>query len=158
MNMKSKGLTYPSMERRHTCKELKYMQKIPNTVVENLSIEELYRYRTDCGELQCHRINLPEGMAGELIINISRNQKALSVEEVFVGRKFRNSGLGSLLLDFAEKTARMSGFQNVELRPFSTDPLVPDTRLQEWYMKRGYEPDGEKLTKRINPQNFEVIP
>jgi GNAT superfamily N-acetyltransferase len=145
------------MARRHTCKELMEMHKISNTVGENISIKELYRYRTDCGELQCHRINAAQGMAGELIINVPRNEKALFIEEVFVDRKFRNSGLGSMLLDFAEKTALISGFQKVELRPFSTDPLIPDLKLQEWYMKRGYEADGEKLTKRINPQNFEVL-
>ena len=133
------------------------MHKIPNVIRENISIKELYRYRTECGELQCHRINVLESMAGELIMNISRYQKALSVEEVFVDRKFRNSGLGSMLLDFAEKTALISGFQKVELRPFSTDPLVPELQLQEWYMKRGYEADGEKMSKRINSQNFEVI-
>ena len=133
------------------------MHKISNSIRESISIKELYRYRTEAGELQCHRINVPEGMAGELIINISRNQKALSIEEVFVDRKFRNTGLGSCLLDFAEKTAMTSGFQKVELRVFSTDPLVPALKLQEWYMKRGYEADGEKMSKRINPKNFEVI-
>ncbi|MFZ3384048.1 MAG: GNAT family N-acetyltransferase [Candidatus Methanoperedens sp.] len=135
------------------------MHKIPNTVGKNknMSLDELYRYRTESGEFQCHRINAPDGMAGELIINISRNEKALSVEEVFVDRKFRNTGLGSSLLDFAEKTAMTSGFQKVELRVFSTDPLVPDLKLQEWYLKRGYKPDGEKMSKRIKTQNLEVI-
>ena len=133
------------------------MYKNPNTVAGNMSIEELYTYRTECGELQCHRINAPESLAGELIINISRNLEVVFIEEVFVDRKFRNTGLGSSLLDFAEKTAMTSGFQKVELRVFSTDPLVPDLKLQEWYMKRGYEADGEKMSKRINPQNFKVI-
>lgn len=122
-----------------------------------MSIDELYRCRTQCGELQCHRINAPDGMAGELIINISRNEMALSIEEVFVDRKFRNTGLGSSLLAFAEKTAMTSGFQKVELRIFSTDPLVPDNKLQEWYVKRGYEADGEKMSKTIIPKNFEVM-
>ena len=40
-----------------------------------MSIEELYRYRTEYGELQCHRINMPDGMAGELIINIPGMKK-----------------------------------------------------------------------------------
>lgn len=122
-----------------------------------MSIEELYRYMTRGGELQCHRINVPEGMAGELIINVPKNEKAISIEEVFVDRKFRKTGLGSSLLAFAEKTAMTCGFQKVELRVFSTDPLVPDNSLQEWYMKRGYRPEGEKMFKRINPQNFEVM-
>lgn len=122
-----------------------------------MSIDELYRCRTQCGELQCHRINAPDGMAGELIINISRNEMALSIEEVFVDRKFRNTGLGSSLLAFAEKTAMTSGFQKVELRIFSTDPLVPDNKLHEWYVKRGYEADGEKMSKTIIPKNFEVM-
>ena len=56
------------------------MQKISNR--ENMSIDELYRYRTECGELQCHRINLPDGMAGELIINVPGKEKTLSIEEI----------------------------------------------------------------------------
>ena len=40
-----------------------------------MSIDELYRYRTQCGELQCHRINVPDGMAGELIIKVPGMKK-----------------------------------------------------------------------------------
>jgi len=122
------------------------MQKIS----EDMSIDELYRYRTECGELQCHRVYAPGGMAGELLINFHRNELALTIEGVFVNRKFRNTGLGSRLLVFAEETALASGFQKVELRPFSTDPLISDLILQEWYTKRGYRPEGEKMCKRIN--------
>jgi len=157
MNMRSRDLTSPSMARRHTYKELTQMQRISNNAGEEMSIEELYRCRTERGELQCHRINAPDGMAGELIINIPVNEKNLSIEEVFVDRKFRNTGLGSSLLDFAEKTARILGYQNVELRPFSTDPLIPDRTLHEWYTKRGYQPDGEKMCKKINTENSRVI-
>lgn len=132
------------------------MHEISNHFGENISIDELYRYRIECGELQCHRLNVPGGMVGELIIKVLNDEKVLSIEEVFVSRKFRNTGLGSRLLSFAEKTACTLGFGSVELRPFSTDPLVSDIKLQEWYKKRGYQPDGGKLRKRINNQNFEV--
>ncbi|CAG0971598.1 hypothetical protein METP3_01523 [Methanosarcinales archaeon] len=132
------------------------MKKISNQIWENMSIDEIYKYRTQCGELQCHRINMPDCMAGELIMNVPMNEKALTIEEVFVDRKFRNTGMGSKLLAFAEKTAIAAGFQKVELRLFSTDPLVSDTKLQEWYMKRGYQPDGGKMCKRMNNQNLEV--
>jgi GNAT superfamily N-acetyltransferase len=132
------------------------MEKISNRIWENMSMNEIYKYRTQCGELQCHRINMHDCMAGELIINVPRNEKGLTIEEVFVDRKFRNTGLGSKLLAFAEKTALASGFQKVELRLFSTDPLVSDIKLQEWYMKRGYQPDGGKMYKRMNSQNLEV--
>jgi GNAT superfamily N-acetyltransferase len=144
------------MARRHTCEEMMKMQGISNHIGENITIDELYRYRIECGELQCHRLNAPGGMAGELIIKVLTDEKALSIEEVFVTRKFRNTGLGSRLLSFAEKTACTLGFRSVELRPFSTDPLVSDIKLQEWYTKRGYQPDGGKMHKRINNQNFEV--
>ena len=132
------------------------MHEISNHNVENLSISEFFRYRTEYGELQCHRLKKPEGMAGELLIKVLNDEKALSIEEVFVSRKFRNSGLGSRLLSFAEKTASTLGFRYVELRPFSTDPLVSDIKLQEWYLKRGYRPDGGKMYKRLNNKNFEV--
>jgi GNAT superfamily N-acetyltransferase len=144
------------MGRRHTCEEMIQMQRISKQIGENLRIDEFYRYRIECGELLCHRLNAPGGMAGELIIKVLNSEKALSIEEVFVPRKFRNTGLGSKLLTFAENTACILGFRSVELRPFSTDPLVSDIKLQEWYMKRGYLPDGNKMSKRINKQNFEV--
>ena len=132
------------------------MHEISNHNLENLSISEFFRYRTEYGELQCHRLKMPEGMAGELLIKVLNDEKALSIEEVFVSRKFRNTGLGSRLLSFAEKTASTLGFRHVELRPFSTDPLVSDIKLQDWYTKRGYRPDGGKVYKRINNENFEV--
>ena len=144
------------MVRRHTCKEMMKMHEISSHNLENISISEFFRYRTEYGELQCHRLKMPEGMAGELLIKVLNDEKALSIEEVFVSRKFRNTGLGSRLLSFAEKTASTLGFRYVELRPFSTDPLVPDIKLKEWYMKRGYQPDGRKMYKRINNENFEV--
>jgi GNAT superfamily N-acetyltransferase len=143
------------MERRHTCEEMRNMHEISNHNVENLSICEFFKYRTEYGELQCHRLKKPEGMAGELLIKVLNDEKALSIEEVFISRKFRNTGLGSWLLSFAENTASTLGFRYVELRPFSTDPLVSDIKLQEWYMKRGYRPDGGKMYKRINNENFE---
>jgi len=144
------------MARRHICEEMMKMHKISNHNAENISISEFFRYRTEYGELQCHRLKMPEGMAGELLIKVLNNEKALSIEEVFISRKFRNSGLGSRLLSFAEKTASTLGFGYVELRPFSTDPLVSDIKLRQWYTKRGYRPDGGKMYKRINNQNFEV--
>ncbi|HEX7628696.1 MAG TPA: GNAT family N-acetyltransferase [Candidatus Methanoperedens sp.] len=121
-----------------------------------MSISEFFRYKTEYGELQCHRLKMPEGMAGELLIKVLNDEQALSIEEVFVSRKFRNTGLGSRLLSFAEKTASTLGFRYVELRPFSTDPLVSDIKLQEWYKKRGYRPDGGKMYKKINNEIFEV--
>src|SRR5659263_35200 len=144
------------MVRRHTCEEMMKMHKISNHIGENILISELFRYRTEYGELQCHRLKMPEGTAGELLIKVLNDEKALSIEEVFIDRRFRNTGLGSRLLSFAETTASTLGFRYVELRPFSTDPLVSDIKLQEWYMKRGYRPDGGKMYKRINNENFEV--
>jgi GNAT superfamily N-acetyltransferase len=144
------------MARRHTCEEMMKMHEISNQNLENISISEFFRYRTEYGELQCHRLKMPEGTAGELLIKVLNDEKALSIEEVFVSRKFRNTGLGSRMLSFAENTASTLGFQYVELRPFSTDPLVSDIKLQEWYMKRGYQPDGRKMYKRINNENLEV--
>ena len=133
------------------------MQKISNADNKNMSIDEFYRYSTECGELQCHRLNLPEVTAGELIINVPGNEKALTIEEVFVDRKFRRIGLGSKLLAFAEQIAMTYGFQKVELKLFSTDPLVSDHKLREWYMERGYQPQGEKMHKRINEEILEVM-
>jgi len=98
------------MVKRRICKKMVDMGKISNRIWENMSIDEIYKYRTQCGELQCHRINMPNCMAGELIINVPMNEKAFTIEEVFVDRKFGNTGMGSRLLAFAEETALASGF------------------------------------------------
>jgi GNAT superfamily N-acetyltransferase len=123
----------------------------------DFSINEFYCCMKENSELQCHRLNVQEDNAGELILIIPRHEKALTIEEVFVKRRFRNSGLGSTLLLYGELTACELGFRSVELRPFSTDPLISDHELKEWYKKRGYMPDGEMMRKRINKRNFEVI-
>jgi len=122
----------------------------------DFSISEFYSCKKESSELQCHRLNVQEGNAGELIIKIPRHEKALIIEEVFVKRGFRNSGMGSSLLLFGEMTAYELGFRAVELRPFSTDPIISDHELKEWYRKRGYQSDGEMMRKRINNRNFEV--
>jgi GNAT superfamily N-acetyltransferase len=123
----------------------------------DFSISEFYSCMKERSELQCHRLNVQECNAGELILKIPRDEKALTIEEVFVQRKFRNSGLGSSLLCFGEMTAYELGYKSVELKPFSTDPLVSDYELKEWYRKRGYLPDGEKMRKRINSKTLDVI-
>jgi GNAT superfamily N-acetyltransferase len=123
----------------------------------DFSINEFYSCIKESSELKCHRLNVPEGNAGELIMKIPRHEKALTIEEVFVKRGFRNSGLGSSLLLFGEMTACELGFRSVELRPFSTDPLMSDHELKKWYRKRGYQLDGEMMRKRINRKNFEMI-
>ena len=155
MNMKLKGLMFPSMARRHTFEEMMQMNEYSKHV--DFSISEFYSCIKESSELQCHRLNVQEGNAGELIIKIPRDEKALTIEEVFVKRGFRNSGLGSSLLLFGEMTSCELGFSSVELRPFSTDPLVSDHKLKEWYLKRGYKPDGEMMRKRIDSKNFKVI-
>ncbi|MCX9084606.1 MAG: GNAT family N-acetyltransferase [Candidatus Methanoperedens sp.] len=123
----------------------------------DLIIKELYNCRTKGGELRCHRINVNQENAGELIIRIPNQEKTLMIEEVFVKRGFRNSGLGSNLLRFGEATACELGFTSIGLRPFSTDSLISDHELKEWYRKRGYLPDGENMFKKTNRKNIEVI-
>lgn len=169
MNMKSKGLIFPSMVKKPMYKilektEIMRMRDMKNNMKciskyseESFSINELYRCRIQDSELLCHRLDISERTAGELIMKMQKNQKAMSIEEVFIEREFRNKGLGSKLMVFAERTACAMGFLSVELRPFSTDPLVSDPNLKEWYIKRGYQPYGEKMKKRIYEENPGVI-
>lgn len=145
---------FPNMVKKHMFEEMMQMNKIPKHV--DFSINEFYSCLKEGDELQCHRLHVQEGDAGELILKIPRHEKALTIEEVFVKRGFRNSGLGSSLLLFGEKTACELGFRSVELRPFSTDPLISDYELKEWYKKRGYQTDGEMMRKRLKSNNFKV--
>lgn len=131
------------------------MQQINGKENETGSISELYRLRTDSGELRCLRINVPEGRAGELLLRIP-SEGPLSIEEVFVERKYRRNGLGSRLVSFAEDTADSLKLQAVELRPFSVDPIISDMELRDWYAKKGYLFEGGKMLKKICPRTKEV--
>ncbi len=136
----------PGSESIHTCSDLDGISEVP----DNISIDELYRCRSESCELQCHRLNVGGDMAGELIMKMAAKKESLSIEELFIERQFRNSGMGTRLLLFAEWTASILGFSSVELRPFSADPAISDIELQQWYRKRGYRPGRGKLRKRVN--------
>ncbi len=175
MNMKSKDLIFPSMVKKPMCKvifemiemmrmrDMKNMKNMKDNkdiskyARESFSIYEFYRCGIEGSELLCHRLDISRGTAGELIMKMQKNQKVMGIEEVFIEREFRNTGLGSKLLVFAERTACALGFQSVELRPFSTDPLVSDPDLKDWYMKRGYQSYGKKMRKRIYDENPGVM-
>jgi GNAT superfamily N-acetyltransferase len=135
--------------------EMMQMNEIPKHV--DFSINEFYSCRKERSELQCHRLIVQKENVGELILEIQGHEKTLIIEEIFVKRGFRNSGLGSSLLRFGEKTACELRFRSVALRPFSTDPLISDEELKEWYKKRGYLPEGEMMRKRMNSKDFRVI-
>jgi GNAT superfamily N-acetyltransferase len=123
-------------------------------VGDGFSIGELYRYSTECGEVSCHRLTTSEGTAGELLLRVPGKENSLFIEEVFVERKYRNMGFGTRLVNLAEETARAMGLSAVELKPFSNDPTIPESKLKEWYQHRGYRQTGEKMCKKLKNEKF----
>ncbi len=137
-------------------KEMRNMQNTNTEGSEMGSIDELYRLRSGSDDIRCHRLKMPEGTVGELLLTIAHDAGKLSIEGVFIDKRHRRHGLGNRLLHFAEETATALGLESVEVRPFSTDPALTDLQLREWYGKRGYMPLRDRMLKRIKAAHLEV--
>lgn len=131
------------------------MQTANNKGYDAISIEELYRLRTDSDEIQCHRLKVRNETAGELLFTVTEKEKKLNIEEVFIEKIYRRHGLGNMLVHYAEETASVLGLKAVEVRPFSTDPAISDLKLREWYGKKGYMDTGQRMLKKIKATNID---
>lgn len=58
--------------------------------------------------------------------------------EILVLPQFRQQGVGSQLIIFAEKLARSVGCQRIRLSPKAFDQSVSQNWLESWYEKHGY--------------------
>lgn len=58
--------------------------------------------------------------------------------EVFVLPQYRNHGLGTALVSFAEGVARTTGSARMRVSPRALDASVSPHWLETWYLKRGY--------------------
>ena len=61
------------------------------------------------------------------------------VYEIFVLPPYRNNGIGSFLLSYAEDLAIKLGCTRICLKPYSLDKDIDNQWLIEWYAKKGYQ-------------------
>ncbi len=63
------------------------------------------------------------------------------VYEIFVPRDMRRKGIGSVVLAEVENVAILEGFHKMHLRPYSLDRETEQTKLNNWYLQKGYNWD-----------------
>lgn len=61
------------------------------------------------------------------------------VYEIFVLPPYRNKGIGSFLLSYAENLAITRGCNRIRLIPHSLDKDINNQSLIAWYTKKGYK-------------------
>jgi GNAT superfamily N-acetyltransferase len=59
--------------------------------------------------------------------------------EIFIPRDLRRKGIGAIILDEIEKVAIKEGFKKVHLRPWPLDSELMQTKLNAWYLNKGYK-------------------
>ena len=72
---------------------------------------------------------------------------------LFVERPYRNRGIGSYLLEFAEQMAISRGNPSIVLQPHEVESDVPLQELTKWYMRKGYswrENDSNRMEKPLD--------
>ncbi len=78
------------------------------------------------------------------------SEKSLGfIYEIFLLKQYRNKGLGSKILEFAEKKAIELKCQKIELDAHSLDEHTEQNWLFSWYEKKGYtrEKSSERMYK-----------
>jgi len=78
---------------------------------------------------------------GFLSIDIIPNVKHFVIYEIFVPSTLRRRGVGTQLLEAAEKMADGLGYQSTLLVPKTLDQEFGQRALEDWYSRQGYTPD-----------------
>lgn len=98
---------------------------------------------------------LNEREAGYLSYDDRSNIKTGVIYELFVLPEFRQQGVGSRLVSFAEDLALSLKCSRMRLSPTPFDQSVSQAQLNSWYMKRGYRLacDGShEFEKNLSPR------
>ncbi len=75
------------------------------------------------------------------------------IYEIFVLPAFREQGIGTELLSYAESQAMNLGCSVIQLKPYAFDRSVSSEWLVSWYSKKGYDimtSDAEKMEKTLS--------
>jgi len=93
------------------------------------------------------RASGPNGKLGEVTVKVDRPHSEAEIDGLLVGRDFRGFGLGTKLLNHAERVARRYGVGRIALRPVPIDGSdLKD--LRSWYLERGYVRQNGFMVKK----------
>lgn len=68
--------------------------------------------------------------------NVADNRFTIILNSLFVNPEYRQSGIGTILVNTSEKIAELIGFDVVTLE------VKEDSWIQQWYRKKGYREYG----------------
>lgn len=89
-----------------------------------------------------------------MIVDLYDPPFPLFIYYMYVVPNFRNQGIGSELLRFAENMAFKRGNPSVALQPHEIEQGFSIQALRSWYTKRGYsdrESDPKRMAKILTP-------
>ena len=76
----------------------------------------------------------------------------LFVYYIFVENNYRNMGIGTKLLEFAEQMGISRGNPSIVLQPHEVETRIPIQVLVDWYIQKGYswrENDPKRMEKSL---------
>lgn len=115
-----------------------------------ISVNEAYSANCNGAEVHCLRFEVGDRKAAEIIIKRFPDRNVLSIDNIFVEKRYRQRGYGSRILSMIEEHASEDGVERIEITPFSLDPgHMDDERLRAWYAKRGFIKTGIKMYKPL---------
>jgi len=137
---------------RVTCESLEYHRHIdPDPVQPPPSLEQVLRAvmvtTLDDGRLRL-AAEMDKGVAGFVVAELRREEQygwcGAWVSDLAVAERWRNHGIGTLLLTAAEGWARERGALSIAL-----DTLVTNQAALRLYERRGYRTKGLVLGRRL---------
>lgn len=121
--------------------------------IKDLEIRDRY-IKSSRNEFTQHYVIKDDGAeVGFLSLDLNPLDQPLVIYEIFVPRHLRRRGFGTQLLELAERQAHDLGYEWALIIPKSLDDTFPQSDLELWYQKHGYEEwkehAGGGIRKRI---------
>jgi GNAT superfamily N-acetyltransferase len=126
--------------------------EIQPTDVKSPRLRLITRHRS--GISKCLLAKVEQEEVGIMIVDLYDPPSALFIYYIYVVPNFRNQGIGSKLLWFAESMASKRGNPSVVLQPNEIEQGFSIQDLRSWYTKRGYsdrKSDPKRMAKILAP-------
>ena len=123
----------------------------PNDI-QSPRLRSIVRHRSGISKSFLAKIEQQE--IGIMIVDLYDPPYPLFIYYIYVVPNFRNQGIGSKLLRFAESMASKRGNPSVALQPHEIEKGYSLQTLRFWYIRRGYsdrESDPKRMAKIISP-------
>jgi GNAT superfamily N-acetyltransferase len=126
--------------------------EIQPTDIKLPQLRSITRHRS--GISKCLLAKIEQEEVGIMIVDLYDPPFPLFIYYMYVVPNFRNQGIGSKLLRFAEGMASKRGNPSIALQPDEIEQGFSIQALRSWYTKRGYsdrESDPKRMAKILNP-------